>query len=311
MIIPEFRDSERAINAVSALLSQALPSHAALEIVVVDDGSADDTVDILRSRLPSTVRLVALPENSGRSAARQRGIEVATGELIGFLDCDCEPATVEFLARHIAAIDHGVVASTGPVVGVGNTFWDTYQRTASDRRGRLHARGVQYVGTTTNLLIRATALKKVQGFDLRYTGYGFEDRDLLIRLSRQGLIAWVQDAAVRHLDRMSMVSLSMKMTASGRENARLFATQHPTEYAALGYAAVDVHERGWLRVPAALLSRTIAPLAGIFDIIHRWLPLRLSLAAARGLSAASFLVGTRQTAIENPPRARPGNRTIA
>ncbi len=60
------------------------------EILVVDDASEDDTAAVVRSEFGAAVRLVELSQNGGVSAARNRGIEMARGEWLAFLDSDDE-----------------------------------------------------------------------------------------------------------------------------------------------------------------------------------------------------------------------------
>jgi glycosyltransferase involved in cell wall biosynthesis len=73
----------RAIDSI--LLQDPVPH----EIIIVDDGSTDGTIELIRSRFGDRVRLIEQP-HGGVSAARRRGVAEATGEWIGFLDSDDE-----------------------------------------------------------------------------------------------------------------------------------------------------------------------------------------------------------------------------
>jgi glycosyltransferase involved in cell wall biosynthesis len=59
-----------------------------VEVIVVDDGSTDDTATLLTRTYGSRIRLLSLPKHSGAGAARNAGVRLATGELIAFLDDD-------------------------------------------------------------------------------------------------------------------------------------------------------------------------------------------------------------------------------
>jgi hypothetical protein len=83
VVIPVWNGARFIGDAVENILSQNYPS---LEIIVVDDGSTDDTEAVVR-RLPCDVRYF-LQENSGPAAARNRGIRDSSGDLIAFLDAD-------------------------------------------------------------------------------------------------------------------------------------------------------------------------------------------------------------------------------
>ena len=83
VIIPAYQCSRVIGFAIDSLLKQTrLPD----EIIVVDDGSSDDIVAALR-HYGSSVRLVR-KENGGASSARNAGIDIATGDMIAFLDSD-------------------------------------------------------------------------------------------------------------------------------------------------------------------------------------------------------------------------------
>ena len=83
VIIPTFNRSGYLIEALQSVLGQ---KHVDLELIVVDDGSSDDTAKRLQPFL-STVRVQHQP-HSGVSAARNAGIGMARGEWIAFLDSD-------------------------------------------------------------------------------------------------------------------------------------------------------------------------------------------------------------------------------
>ncbi len=84
-IIPTRDRAELTLRAVASVLSQTRPPD---ELIVVDDGSRDDTVDGLRARYPAT-RVLQL-DGRGVSAARNAGIGAATSEWLAFLDSDDE-----------------------------------------------------------------------------------------------------------------------------------------------------------------------------------------------------------------------------
>jgi Glycosyl transferase family 2 len=85
VVIPVFNGVRFLPGAVRSILAQNYPS---LDIIVVDDGSAEDVAEAARS-LPVNVRLFR-QENAGPAAARNRGIREATGEMLAFLDVDDE-----------------------------------------------------------------------------------------------------------------------------------------------------------------------------------------------------------------------------
>ena len=83
VIIPTYNCSKYICGAIDSALSQ---TYTDMEIIVVDDGSTDNTKDMLASYMPY-IRYV-YQENRGLSGARNRGIAEAKGEMIAFLDAD-------------------------------------------------------------------------------------------------------------------------------------------------------------------------------------------------------------------------------
>lgn len=83
VIIPVFNAGSTLRRAINSVLHQ---SYSALELIVIDDGSTDDSLEICRS-YGNRLRCLQ-QENRGASAARNHGIRCAKGDFIGFLDAD-------------------------------------------------------------------------------------------------------------------------------------------------------------------------------------------------------------------------------
>ena len=98
VIIPVHNGAPYIREAIESVMSQALP---AAEIIVVDDGSTDETSGILSAM--ENVRYVR-QEKSGQAIARNRGFAESTGDLIAFLDAD-DVWMPEKLALQVAALD--------------------------------------------------------------------------------------------------------------------------------------------------------------------------------------------------------------
>ncbi len=83
VIIPVYNGSAYLAAAIASVRQQ---SYSPLEIIVVDDGSTDGTADLVR-RFGADTRCVA-QSNKGPASARNRALDLATGEIIAFLDAD-------------------------------------------------------------------------------------------------------------------------------------------------------------------------------------------------------------------------------
>lgn len=191
-IIPTFNRRASVTEAVESVLTQTQPPD---EIVVVDDGSTDGTAEHLRDRFADGVRCITQP-NAGVSAARNRGLREATGELAAFLDSD-DRWLPEKLARQTR-----VMQRAGVALSATNWRWadesdrDHFAAIGLDLPGdphiephplRIQARfegsGMQ---VQTAMCWRAAALR-VGGFDARMR-IG-EDTRFLFRMASEGALA--------------------------------------------------------------------------------------------------------------------------
>jgi glycosyltransferase involved in cell wall biosynthesis len=87
IVIPAYNEG----NNISATL-EGIASQGDFEIIVVDDGSNDDTSD---KALKSGVNVIRLPVNSGKGKALEKGVQKVTGEIIVFLDADLGESSSE------------------------------------------------------------------------------------------------------------------------------------------------------------------------------------------------------------------------
>src|ERR1019366_3526420 len=83
--VPTFNRGYILGEAIQSILDQTYPH---FELIVVDDGSTDDTADVVNSFKDTRVHLIQHPKNAGAAAARNTGLAAAQGDLISFLDSD-------------------------------------------------------------------------------------------------------------------------------------------------------------------------------------------------------------------------------
>lgn len=103
IIIPAFNAARFIPETIRSVAAQ---THRNLEIIAVDDGSTDDTREVLRAFCEEDPRIRLIEQaNSGVSAARNAGARLARGEFLGFLDADdtLPPGAVEAILRKFAS----------------------------------------------------------------------------------------------------------------------------------------------------------------------------------------------------------------
>jgi len=110
VVIPVFNREKYLGIAVDSILSQTFPD---FELLVIDDGSKDESIAVVRSYGDPRIRLVCNETNLGVSPTRNKGIQLARGEYLAFLDSD-DWACPERLAKQTAFLDsHPDYAAVG------------------------------------------------------------------------------------------------------------------------------------------------------------------------------------------------------
>ena len=218
------------------------------EIIVVDDGSTDDTAEIVRGY---DVRLLRTP-NRGLSSARNIGLEAATGEIVAYLDDDAypDPHWLQYLASTFASSKHVGVGGPNvcpPADGrvahcVANAPGGPVHVLLSDRVAE-HIPGC-------NMAFRREALTAIGGFDPRFRVAG-DDVDICWRLQAQGWTLGFHPAAmVWHHRRNSVRAYWKQQRGYGRAEA-LLKRKWPGKYS-------DTGQLTWAgRIYSRSLTRTL------------------------------------------------------
>ncbi len=99
VIIPVFNTEKYVAEAIESILRQ---TYEPIEIVCINNGSTDGSLEILKS-FGDRIVLIDSKENLGISGGRNKGIEIAQGEFLAFLDADdlSEPERIEVQVRHL------------------------------------------------------------------------------------------------------------------------------------------------------------------------------------------------------------------
>ena len=253
VIIPAYQ-AEGTIGAcVRALNAQTLPRDQ-YEIIVVDDGSLDQTADVAREA--GADRVLTIP-HGGPAAARNAGVEAARGEIVLFTDADCEPSP-EWLARMVAPLaDPGVTGAKGTyrtrqraliarLVQLEYEF--RYQRMARAPR-------IDFVDTYAAAYRRAVLLQ-AGGFDPAFPIPSAEDIDLSFRLAQAGhRLVFVPDAWVWHHHPERLRAYLMRKARYGFWRALLYL-RYPDKIGG------DAHTDPRLKAQFALLALALLGLAG-------------------------------------------------
>ena len=186
VVIPTYNRAETVAAAIASALDQRDPPD---EIIVVDDGSSDDTRDVLAA---FGERIIAIHQaNSGVSGARNTGIRRATGTWIAFLDSDdvWYPERIAILRRDVCATDAGVHVANVDITAATyqrNMFALTDFRFPNDNT-RKYGSGLEalmHYPFTSGVAVRREWIARSGVFDVSLSI--FEDFDFLTRMSFLG-----------------------------------------------------------------------------------------------------------------------------
>jgi glycosyltransferase involved in cell wall biosynthesis len=253
LVVPTYNRSfmlERVLDSLAR--QEAAPE---FEVVVVDDGSTDDTAERVRSSLAAgrwryPCRFET-QRNSGPGLARNRGVALATGRFVVFIGDDTVPES-RFLAEHARV--HRDTGDDPLAACLGYTGWPDDGRT-TPFMDYINDYGLQFGyklirhGTvvpfnffyTSNISLDR-ALLAAHPFDTSFPAAAWEDIELAFRLDAKGLkIHYNAHAVTRHYHPTTVDSFSRRQYTVGRSGA-IFFEKHPDLGHWLG--VVELREKG-------------------------------------------------------------------
>ncbi len=279
VVVPAYNHAPVLRHTLAHLTAQTLDLDA-YEIVVVDDGSTDETPEVIASAASDRARVrgIRLDPNRGRSAARNAGIRAAGSTLIVFIDGDVLVKR-EFLARHLEM--HR--SARRPAVGRGPVA--TIPSPEIPSRAPLIRHSPAYL-STANASVPRQALFEAGLFDEGFRAYGWEDFDLGLRLKARGLPrVYSHDAVAFHVEPPLVFDGFDRYLAKEEERARMalyLINKHPGLATRILIQDTAFHRTlHFLLAGGGLLDSRRAP------ALARWLDARghyaLSLLVARSL----------------------------
>ncbi len=194
VVIPTYNRAHYLPEAVASVMAQTAPVD---EIIIVDDGSTDDTEAVVR-RLDGPIRYYWKP-NGGAASARNAGIRMARGKYVALLDTD-DRWLPHKNARMVALLDaspevvlvHGAATLIGADGRPTGVVWSKPDYTGWVRKKLLFANGVN----ASSVVVRKRILETVGGYDETFPL--LENWELWLRVSRYGEFAYVDEPVVQY-----------------------------------------------------------------------------------------------------------------
>ena len=229
VIIPSYNRADLIKRAVQSVLNQ---TYQDFEIIVVDDGSTDNTKQIVKSFNDKRISYIYHKKNMGAPAARNRGIKSGRGQYFAFLDSDDEwlPEKLEKSLKKFLSLDSdvGLVYSNFFITGDGGR-----QKKALDRKGPegkisrdlLRKSFIQMSAT----LIKSGCLAKIR-FDERLPTD--QDRDFFIRICQHWNAAYIDEPlSIWHAeDVRQRISTSSDILSKKAKKNILFLKKYKTDF---------------------------------------------------------------------------------
>ncbi len=266
VVIPTYNRLPILEKCLRAIAAQTLSAPHRYEVVVVDDGSTDGTVDWLHTHQPEFPQLRLFGQDHlGPAAARNLGVAKAAGDTIVFIDSDLV-VTPEFLQAHAEALLAGQqklgsdrLFTYGRVINTCN-----FEQPTSEPY-KLSDFSAAYFATG-NVAIARHWLEQAGLFDSQFRLYGWEDLELGVRLKQLGLQLIKAPAAVGYhwhsaFNLEQIPGLIDREIQRGRMGV-LFYQKHPTWDVRMMIQMTWLHRLLWggLTLGGNLNERTMAPL---------------------------------------------------
>ncbi len=230
IIVPVRNRPDEIVACVRSLQKLDYPA-TKLEIIVVDDASTDNTIQVVKN-LPIS-HAICRPVWSGPAACRNAGAAIATGEILAYTDSDCEVEAgwLRDLIPHFADQDIGIVGGRVNSFSL-DTSIERYESVASslymgqDERDCRPNTSIPFL-PTANLLIRRELWQALGGFDPAFP-IG-EDVDLVWRAHQSDKrVLYVPRGTVRHKYRSRLVNFARRKAFYGGSETFLLR-KHPLQ----------------------------------------------------------------------------------
>jgi glycosyltransferase involved in cell wall biosynthesis len=221
IVIPAFNAEATIAVVVDAARNQDLAEE--LEVIVVDDGSVDQTA----AKAQGVGARVIRQTNMGPAAARNTGWRAARGEVVLFTDSDCRPQR-EWARNLLAGFSSPAVGAVAGSYGIWNSgSW--LARQIHEEIVKRHDRMGKFVRVfgSYNVAIRSDVLEKLNGFNEAYQMASGEDNDLSYRILKDGFtIGFRREALVDHLHQESLYLYLKEQARHGYWRMLIYRT-HP------------------------------------------------------------------------------------
>lgn len=211
VIIPTYNREKIISDSISSVLNQTYKN---FELIIVDDCSTDNTVDVVKKINDPRIVILRQPKNMGACAARNRGIDESRGSIIAFQDSD-DLWNERKLERQISELyknraDITFCAAQRTMNGVTEFLPEVRGSGFIDKR-KLQTKSI----VSTQMLVGFSECFKTEKFDVRFPRY--QDYDLVIRLAEKYKFYYVDEPLVSILVQSDSITNDSKKLVTARK----------------------------------------------------------------------------------------------
>lgn len=191
VVIPNYNYEKYVARTINSVLAQTYPN---LEIIVIDDGSKDNSLEVLKS-FGDKIKVVR-QKNQGVSRARNYGVELSSGEYIAFLDADdlwLSDKIEKQLAKFKTNESYGLVHCSMSLINLED---EIIGENSSGQEGWVFEEFLKFqsgvvIGAGSTALLKRSVFEEIGGFDLRLSTSA--DWDLSCRIARRYEIGFIRE----------------------------------------------------------------------------------------------------------------------
>lgn len=235
IILPVYNAAAYIAGAISSVLCQTFTD---FELIIINDGSTDNSLEIIRGFTDNRIKVIDNGENRGLQLTLNKGLETAEAEYIARIDADDEWIDAKKLQEQVNFLDQNgdcvLIGTAASVIdGVGREIYKVFLPETDREIREKMLRANQFFHSS--VMMRRAALEKVGFYGVSDNLRHVEDYDLWLRLGRIGSLYNLPLVALRYRDISSSVS-RQNVIEQLRKNISLvekYGEAYPGYYSAL------------------------------------------------------------------------------
>lgn len=252
VIIPTYNNVKTLKESLKRVFNQDFPKDQ-YEVIVVNDGSLDDTSQYLAQLKPLVkFKFINNSQNLGRAKTRNLGIKAAFGEIIVLIDDDIWVEN-DFLKKHQEAhssLDKNVIVVGGSqsASAVLKTIWNNYLSSRYTKTLQIMRQRREelpyYLFRTGNVSLKRSVFDDIGLFDEGFSVYGGEDTDFGFRLSKCGYKLVYREIIGQHYFSSNLQSILAKALERG-ESTHFLVRKYPELWQDMQFHSVFYQDSPW------------------------------------------------------------------